>query len=221
MLYLDATEHKRLTFETEINGVACEDLDGFVRFMYEGIEYGFPADIEPGFITSVITPLEEIFPTIKSGTKVEARLDVYTEKNIFTPWADEIEITSPMVVEASLAGDKGSGPKVKAKVVREGGTISRKKKITKPTGRRKPITEYTRPPQPKKEKVTKQMLENITEAQVYKMMEKLGTTSPKIKEILYEQATSQAKSGKPADVLKEIIKIMGRKKLRKRGIGKG
>ena len=52
-------------------------------------------------------------------------------------------------------------------------------------------------------------------------MEKLGTTSPKIKEILYEQASSQSTSGKPADILKEIMKIMGRKKLIKRGIKKG
>jgi hypothetical protein len=209
MLYLDATEHKRLTFETEINGVGCEDLDGFVRFMYEGIEYGFPADIETGIITAVITPLKDIFPTIKSGTIVEARLDVYTDKNIFSPWQDEIEITSPMVVEASLATEKGSGPSVKAKVVKEGGTRGRKPK-------RKPITEIKEVTRTAKKKVTKEMLNNITEEQVYKLMERLGTTSPKIKEILYNQASSQSKSGKPADVLKEIIKIMGKRKSLKR-----
>ena len=153
MLYLDATEHKRLTFETEINGVGCEDLDGFVRFMYEGIEYGFPAEIEPGVITAIIIPLEEIFPTIKSGTIVEARLDVYTDKNIFSPWQDEIEITSPMVVEASLASEGGSGVSVKASVVKEGGTRGRRPK-------RKPITEYkkiSRPTHTTKPKVTKEM----------------------------------------------------------------
>ena len=218
MLYLDATEHKRLTFETEINGVGCEDLDGFVRFMYEGIEYGFQADIEPGVITAVITPLKEIFPTIKSGTVVEARLDVYTETNIFTPWADEIEITTPMMVEASLSEEKGSRPRVKAKVVESGGTSTKKK-----LPRRKPITEYKKVSQPQPKKlITKQMMDNMTEEQVFKIMERLGTTSPKVKEILYEQASSQSKTGKPADVLKEIIKIMGRKKvLRKRGIGRG
>jgi hypothetical protein len=209
MLYLDATEHKRLTFEAEINGVGCEDLDGFVRFMYEGIEYGFPADIEPGMITAVITPLKDIFPTIKSGTVVEARLDVYTDKNIFSPWQDEIEITSPMVVEASLATEKGSGPSVKA-VVRESGDIRKK-----PRNRRKLVRE-DKAVAPAKKKVSRQMMENLTEAQVYKLMEKLGTTSPKIKEILYDQASSQAESGKPVDVLKEIIKIMGKRKSLKR-----
>jgi len=211
MLYLDATEHKRLTFEAEINGVGCEDLDGFVRFMYEGIEYGFPANIEPGVITANITPLKDIFPTIKSGTIVEARLDVYTDKNIFSPWQDEIEITSPVVVEASLASEKGSGPSVKAKVVRESGGVKKK-----PRGGRKPITEIKEVTKPAKKKITKQVLESLTEAQVYKLMEKLGTTSPKIKEILYNQASSQSKSGKPADVLKEIIKIMGKRKSLKR-----
>lgn len=214
MLYLDATEHKRLTFETEISGVGCEDLDGFVRFMYEGIEYGFPADIEPRVITAVITPLQDIFPTIKSGTIVEARLDVYTDKNIFSPWADEIEITSPMVVEASLATEKGSGVSVKASVVRESGGVKKK-----PRGGRKPrpiITEIKEVTKPAKKKVTKEMLNNITEEQVYKLMEKLGTTSPRIKEILYNQASSKSKTGKPADVLKEIIKIMGKRKSLKR-----
>jgi len=160
MLYLDATEHKRLTFETEINGVGCDDLDGFVRFMYEGIEYGFPADIEPGIITTIITPLKEIFPTIKTGTTVEARLDVYTDKNIFTPWQDEIEITSPMVVEASLAGEKVSGPRVKAKVIKESGTRRRK-----PTGRRKPITEIKEVTRSAKKRITKQQVEK----QVHKL----------------------------------------------------
>lgn len=211
MLYLDATEHKRLTFETEINGVGCEDLDGFVRFMYEGVEYGFPAEIEPGVITAVITPLEEIFPTIKSGTIVEARLDVYTDKNIFSPWQDEIEITSPMVVEASLAEEGGSGPSVKAKVMKESGGVKRKSR-----SKRRPITEYKKVSQPAKKRVTKEMLNNITEEQVFAMMEKLGTTTPKIKQILYDQASSQAKSGKPADVLKEIIKIMGKRKALRR-----
>jgi len=102
-------------------------------------------------------------------------------------------------------------------------SVPRKKSVPtrrKPTGRRKPITEYERLiKQPSKKKITKQAVDNLTEEQVYRIMERLGTTTPKVKRILYEQASSQSKSGKPADVLKEIIKIMGKKKLRKRGIG--
>jgi len=45
MLTIDAKEKKLLTFQVEIDGIGCEDLTGFVRFMYEGLEYGFPVDI--------------------------------------------------------------------------------------------------------------------------------------------------------------------------------
>ena len=103
MLYLDINEEKTLAFEVEINGVGCDEMFGVVRFMYEDIEYGFPATIEEGKITAILKPLKEIFPDIKNGTVVQARLDINTETYYFSPWQGEIKVQAPISVETGYS----------------------------------------------------------------------------------------------------------------------
>jgi len=55
-------------------------------------------------------------------------------------------------------------------------------------------------------------LENITEAQVYKYMERAGTKNPKIQELVYEQAAAAAQSGKPYMILKKVVEILKKRK---------
>lgn len=215
MLYLNPNKEKILTFEVELSGASVDEITGYVRFVVEGVEIGFPAEIGSGEIRAVISPLKTFLKKpLKNGSIFEAQLDLYTEdQEYFSPWKGEIEVKMPVMIEAKLSEDDNRrsskfGARVK-KVVESG------KVAGKPRGGRKPITEYKRVSQPKK-RITKDMMENMTEGQIYSIMERLGTTNPKIKEILYEQAASQSKSGKPADILKEIIKIMGRKKVMKR-----
>lgn len=51
-------------------------------------------------------------------------------------------------------------------------------------------------------------LKNITEAQIYKYMEKAGTKNPKIQTLVYEQAVAAAQSGEPFKVLQQVVKIL-------------
>ena len=119
MLILDINLEKTLVFEIEINGVGCDEMSGSVRFLYEGIEYGFPASIEEGKITSVIKPLKEVFPNIRNGTVVNAKLELNTETYYFIPWEDDIKVQAPVSVEAKIVDDVGvkssSGPSVTVK----------------------------------------------------------------------------------------------------------
>ena len=196
MLDIDVTEEKLLTFEVEINGVGCDELEGFVRFMHEGIEYGFPAEIASDRITSLITPLDEIFPNLKTGTVIEARLDLYNDKYIFKPWEGELEVSKPMSVTAALEGNgKRSGVSVKARV-------TEKKKITKQKSKAQLIQE--------KKNELKESLRNPTEKDIYKYMHRAGTQSKQIQDIIYEQASTNAKSS--FDVLKNVVKILKKKK---------
>jgi hypothetical protein len=47
---------------------------------------------------------------------------------------------------------------------------------------------------------------------VYKYIEKAGTKNTQIQNIIYEQATSKAESGKPIEILRYVIKIMKKNK---------
>lgn len=74
--------------------------------------------------------------------------------------------------------------------------------------------EKSLPPQKKAEKKIseKEMmlkkLKNITEAQVYKYMERAGTKNKKIQELVYEQAAAAAQSGEPYKILRQVVKIL-------------
>ena len=202
MLTLDATEEKLLTFQVEIDGVGCDDLGGFVRFMHEGIEYGFPAEIGKEVITAIISPLTEIFPNLKSGTVVDARLDIIAEDHIFTPWEDQMKIAKPVSIKAELAGAGGKkGVSVKAR------RISEEKKTARPPKKKGKTRQQII--QEKKE-VLKETLRNPSEEDIYKYMYKAGTRTKHIQDLVYEQASKTAKN--KFEVLKNVVKLLKKKK---------
>ena len=199
MLTLDATAEKLLTFQVEIDGVGCDELGGFVRFMHEGIEYGFPAIIESDRITTVITPLSEVFPNLKSGTIVNARLDIIAEDHIFTPWEDEMKISKPMTITAELDSNGGTrgGVSIKARV-----TESKTKSAPPKKSRRQLLEE--------KKSILKQSLKKVSEEDIYRYMEKAGTRTKHIQDLVYEQASSNAKNN--FEVLKNVVKLLKKKR---------
>jgi hypothetical protein len=118
MLYLNANEEKRLVFEVEIHGVETKDLHGSVRFFLHGVEYGFPADIESKKIVSLIPPLTEVVGRdIEDGTIMEAKLELYTDRNYFRPWEGEIKLGAPMQIKAKLESEDKSRFGIKTKLV--------------------------------------------------------------------------------------------------------
>jgi len=58
----------------------------------------------------------------------------------------------------------------------------------------------------------KKKLKNINEEGIYKYMEKAGTGNRKIQELVYEQAVAAAGSGEPFEVLKQVVKILKKRK---------
>jgi len=223
MLTIDAKEKKLLTFQVEIDGIGCEDLTGFVRFMYEGLEYGFPVDISSDTITAVITPLSEIFPNLKSGTLINMRLDMNTEDRIFTPWKDEIEVKMPVTIEAKLTDeddqklineDKKTGIKVKS--VSESKKEMREKKEqiieAKVNKYRNIKTTNNKQIREKKEPTVEDLKKHVNEEFIYKYMGKVGTKNKQIQEIIYEQATAAAGSGESYAIFKQVVKALGKKR---------
>ncbi len=58
----------------------------------------------------------------------------------------------------------------------------------------------------------KQKIKNITEEGIYKYISRAGTKNPKIQELIYEQAVAAAGSGEPFMVLKQVVKILKKRK---------
>jgi hypothetical protein len=55
-------------------------------------------------------------------------------------------------------------------------------------------------------------LKNITEEGVYRYMANAGTKNPKIQKLVYEQACELAKSTEPFEVLKQVVKILKKRR---------
>ena len=205
MLYIDIDKEKTLTFEVEINGVGCDEMYGVVRFIHDDVEYGFPASIEEGKITAIIKPLKEIFPNIKNGTIVEARLDINTETHYFSPWKGEIKVQAPISVEAKLADEKDPEPfGIKAKVI-----VNEEEKVTKTV--RPPKKQVIREIQEKKG-WTKDKLKNITEEQMLEYMERSGTGKPEIQQMLLQEARNNIQKGGELEVFKYIVRTLRKPK---------
>ena len=97
-------EPKTLEFNVDTKGCKEEDLKGFLRFVFEDVEYGFPATFEsgiikvkvPAFQTLLSNRLTESISNHKEVT-VNARLDIVANNEAFvTPWENEIDIEVPV-----------------------------------------------------------------------------------------------------------------------------
>lgn len=74
------------------------------------------------------------------------------------------------------------------------------KEITEPIKEMAPVQEI--------KKITTKDLMNMTEEDIYAYMDRAGTRNKKVQALIYEQATSLAASGKPVEILKQVVKIL-------------
>jgi hypothetical protein len=219
MLYLNPNKEKVLTFEVELSGAESSDVNGFVRFFIsDNVQLGFPVAVSDNQIQAVIAPLKDLVKKpVKNGTVFEAQLDLYTaDQDYFSPWRGEIEVKMPVTIEAKIK-DEGSGKtlaeekktKFKVKSVSEGkkGNV-KKEQITEGVK-----TSNIKPKTGKKEVTLEDMKKHVTEDFIYKYMDKAGSKQKHIQEIIYNQAVQAAGTGKPYEVLKQVVKIMGKKKI--------
>ncbi len=115
-------EAKTVEFKIDTSsGCSEEDLQGYLRFSFGGVEYGFPAVIKEGVFSVEIPPFKNVIndrltESISKNKEliVKGRLDVIANKTTYvSPWNGEIDIEIPVSMEIS-----------------EGGTLDEKKKVT-------------------------------------------------------------------------------------------
>jgi hypothetical protein len=223
MLYLNPIKEKILTFEVELSGANSSDINGFVRFFIsDQVQLGFPVVVGENEIQAVIAPLKNLVKNpVKNGTVFEAQLDLYTEdKDYFSPWRGDIEVRMPVTIEAKIVDEKDQGGGIRKAGVRVKSISekSEKRKTNKEQIVEERLSKYrdiktsnTKPIREKK-KVTKDDLKKyVNEEFIYKYMNKVGTGNKKIQQIVYDQAVNAASSGNHYKVLKEVVKILGKK----------
>lgn len=99
-------EQKILEFNIDTAGCSWQDLKAYLRFSFDGIEYGFEGDVLEEKIRIKVPPFQSIINErlVESISKnkeiiIKGRLDIVAEGNkILTPWDGDIEIEIPIAI---------------------------------------------------------------------------------------------------------------------------
>ena len=107
MINININEIKKLKFGVAVSGVETRDLNGTMRILIDGVEYGFPTSTLDDKILVEIPPLEDIVKSgLKEGRTLKAKLDVVVGDTHLTPWADTVKLIMPVTVAASLSEEE-------------------------------------------------------------------------------------------------------------------
>jgi len=210
MLKLQQNKPKKLTFEIEVGGIQHEDLNGFFRFSIDGIEYGFPLDINKEKMSVELPPLNSIISRqIQEHESIDARVDITGNGYYITPWKDNLKVSNPLSIQSKLIEEET--PEVQV-------TITEEEEKPTPLRKQKPVIKESKtqekPKKPVKEKVDLTKFK-ITKEQIYEYMEKNGTQNPTVQEIVYNQAVQSAGSPDLVKIFTEIVKQYKRKDIDK------
>ena len=107
------TESKKLEFNMDTVGCSWEDLKGHLRFTFENVEYGFPAEIKDGKLVVNVPPFQSVISeglneSISKNKQVivKGRLDVIANENSYVmPWSGDVEIEVPVAVRVKSNKD--------------------------------------------------------------------------------------------------------------------
>lgn len=147
---------------------------------------------------------KEIDPTDEITNKVIKRL-----VSVLGP---RMEQTGPAPLKGEGANGKVDEEEIKEKVEAPILTSESVEKLLNETIKKFNLVETDKLKKKKKQLTLTEFKRNLSKEDIYKYIEKAGTKNSKIQDIIYEQASVQAKSAKPIDILKHVIKVMKKKK---------
>ena len=202
MLKLNINKKRKLNFEVQIGGINTDQLSGSLKFIIDGIEYGFPAEIKSESILVEIPPLRNIIKReIQEGEKIEGSLELNGNGYFMNPWNDTFKITNPVTVEAKITIeddevlDSPDTPSI---------SILSEEKVNKKIEKMKTI-------KPKKSTKKELTLDNMTKEHLFQFMKSRGSKTKHIQELLYDNAVAKAESANPKKVFKVLVEILKKK----------
>ena len=205
MLELDINKTKNIEFEVQTSGIDFKELDGSLRILIDGIEYGFKVEVNSSSIIANIPALKNILRReAKEGEQFEAKLEVHGAGYYLNPWNGSFVVKNPVLMEAKIREDmQEKVPKVTAKIKSEpsdkaGSKLVEMKKV------------ISKLPVQEKSKVEEKVLKPktnvvITEKHILGYMSSKGTTSKQVQQLILEQCRAKSRSDDPKDVLRAVI----------------
>ena len=173
MIEIHNNKEKNIVFEVQLSGITSKELTGYFRMIVDGVEYGFPAEISESTISVDIPSLKSVINRpLRDGEKFKARLELVGNENYMKPWDDSVIVKSAVMVEAKVLEGNYASKKPMVKLVTE----------KKPEKVKKAV--------PVKESIDKQKQLNdikITKEHLKVYMEKHGTTSERIQEVILQK----------------------------------
>lgn len=201
MLEINVNKKRSVNFEVTLSGIDSSQLNGSLRFILDGIEYGFPVQIQQGNVTAEIPPLNNIVTrAIKEGENINAKLEINGNGYYLNPWNGIFVVKNPVVVEAKLSEEQEVKTKptvgVKIKDSSEPVPTTKKIKISESKINNKITKPKDKPVVVKEPPITKEM--------ILRFMGRNGTIKKEIQDLLYENAILKV-GDNPKDLLKFFI----------------
>ena len=185
MIEITTNQQKNITFESSINGISPQELDGYFRITVDGIEYGFKAKITENTIEVSIPSLKNIIHrTLKESETFQSKLEMYGSGYYLNPWQGEVKIKSSVMIEAKILDEKNINKSKPSVSIKE--NKLKQQKIVKEALKKK------------KNNVV------ITKEHLYKFMEKKGTKDKKIQDVILETCITKVGDSDLRKLFKEV-----------------
>ena len=182
---IQSNKERNIVFEIQLSGITTKELTGYFRMVVDGIEYGFPAEINESSISVNIPNLKNIVHRpLREGEKIKSKLEVFGNEHYMKPWDDSVTIKSSVMIEAKIVENNSTDvkkPLIKASLTTEKKVVESKKIIP----------------------VKKPHNVKITREHLIQYMEKNGTKDERIQEIILDKCTSKV-GNDPKNLFQEL-----------------
>lgn len=212
---VDIDRGKLITFDLDVQGLDEKEMFGKFRVIINEVEYGFPTTITNKQVEVYVPCLHELLRKDHSEF-LKAKLEIFTDNRYFQPWEGKLNLIEAASVKAKV---KTAGPKVTTEVkddvneeveviVDEPEEEVTLPKIVKPkkSSKEDKITEETK-------SQYLERLKNINMDGIRRYMNKAGTKSEKVQNIIIEQAEGTCRDPENRfELLRSVIKVMNKLK---------
>jgi len=175
---------------------------------------------------------------IKEGDKVDVKLEVVIDGLYLIPWQDRATLSNPFVIEAKIKDNEFvknapfSTTLIQDKDEQKQGVIIKEKKEDSPSDLMDKLVEKvaSKLSTTKEEPIVKikegktkdvkkyngmslnELKDKLTKEDIFRYMDRAGTKNKQVQEVIYEQSEVAAEGSRPVDILKQVIKVLSKKK---------
>lgn len=147
-MIINIDETKKISFDINVQGAQYDDIKGALRIKMDGIEFGFPVEVNEGTVSVTIPPLNELLKNLDDGDTYKAKLEMVVSDQYIVPWEDDITIEKPVSISAEVKMEESvKDKKVSIGIKKinekcEKKTKKKKKSVKEKIEKKKPKTKF-------------------------------------------------------------------------------